>query len=270
MKAAVIGRPIAHSKSPIIHNYWLEKYGLAGSYEAIDILPDNLGDNIKKLVNANYNGFNVTVPYKQKILEVCDEIGKTAEEIGAVNTIIIRDNKLFGTNTDAFGFTENIKIAQPEFDFENKTAFVLGAGGAARAVIYGLKDRGIGRIKISNRTQGRAEELKSLEPEIIQIIQWDRRSEALSDTDLLVNTTSLGMTGKPPLEIDLSALPKEALVNDIVYAPLMTDLLIQAKAHGNKIVTGIGMLLHQARPAFEAWTGILPEVTAELEEKVLS
>ena len=269
MKAAVIGHPVAHSKSPIIHQHWIEQYGLQGSYEAIDIAPESLTNEIKKMIDDGYDGFNVTVPHKRAVMNLCDEIDGNAQLIGAVNTVIIKDKKLIGTNTDSFGFIENIKSSAPDFDFKNKTVFVLGAGGAARAVIYGLVCQGVDRIKLSNRTAEKALELAIMAPDIIAVVPWENKSQAIENIDLLVNTTSLGMDKKPPLEIDLSALPQTAPVNDIVYAPPMTELLKNAKSRGNHIITGIGMLLHQARPAFEAWTGILPEVTQELTLKVL-
>ena len=270
MKACVIGHPIAHSKSPLIHNHWLRQYGIEGSYKAIDIVPENLAEDIQSLIDGGYDGFNVTVPHKQAVMALCDMLDETAQKIGAVNTVVIKEGKLHGKNTDAFGFIANIKTAQPDFIFKNKTAFVLGAGGAARAVIYGLLEEGIEKIILSNRTMEKARELQSMAPDAVDVVSWEERKQALKAADLLVNTTSLGMQGKPHLEMDLSALPKTAPVNDIVYAPLMTDLLQQAKDRGNPIVTGIGMLLHQARPAFEAWTGVLPEVTGELESKVLT
>ncbi len=269
MKAAVIGSSISYSKSPIIHKYWLAQENISGSYEIIDVAPDDFSSSIQKIIEEGYDGFNVTVPYKQKIMSFCESIDETAQKIGAVNTVLIKNKKLYGTNTDAFGFVENIKSSVPNFSFKNKIAFVLGAGGAARAVVYGLIERGIQKIKICNRTFSKAEALKQMAPDIIEIVKWDERAEALQGTDLLVNTTSLGMEGRPDLALDLSLLPTEALVNDIVYSPLMTPLLQVAAARGNDIVTGIGMLLHQARPAFEAWTGILPEVSEALKQKIL-
>lgn len=269
MKACVIGHPIQHSKSPLIHNYWLNQNNIDGQYDAIDITPENLKDGIRQLLEKGYDGFNVTIPHKQNIIKLCDEIDDTARMIGAINTVIIQEGKLYGRNTDAFGFIQNIKTHRPDFDFKNKSALILGAGGAARAIIYGLLQEGIGRIIVVNRTIEKAEELRDLEPAQIEIKPWEERSNILKNIDILVNSTSLGMTQKPALEIDLNGLPEETLVCDIVYAPLMTDLLNAARACGNDIVTGIGMLLHQARPAFEAWTGTLPDVTPELEKLVL-
>jgi len=267
MKAGVIGHPITHSKSPMIHNHWMEFHKIKGTYEAIDIAPENLQEKIANLIVQKFDGFNVTVPHKQTVMMLCNTVDENAKNIGAVNTVIIKDQKLHGTNTDAFGFIQNIKW-QSDFDFKDKTAFVLGAGGAACAVIYGLIDAGVKQIKLSNRTRENAEVLAALYPSVIKVIDWEERSQAIDNVDFLVNTTSLGMQGKPPLEISLDHLPAHALVNDIVYAPLKTDLLNNASLRGNKIITGIGMLLHQARPAFEAWTGILPDVTDTLEGKI--
>jgi shikimate dehydrogenase len=268
MKAAVIGYPIAHSKSPYIHEYWMKQNNIAGSYEAISIDPKNFKDGIQKLIGQNYNGFNVTVPHKQNIIEFCSEIDKTAQAIGAVNTILIKDQKLIGKNTDSFGFIENIKQQKPNFIFKNKQVLILGAGGASRAIIYGLKQQNVAKIHLSNRTLEKAQILaKEFD---IEFIEWEKKESVLDKIDLLINTTSLGMVGKPELELSLETLKPEALVTDIVYAPLMTELLKQAKNKHNQIVTGIGMLLHQARPAFQAWTGIMPDVTEELEELILA
>lgn len=267
MKAAVIGHPVAHSKSPRIHQYWLEKYGIKGSYEAIDIAPENLESGIERLAAQGYNGFNVTLPHKEAMLELCDELDDSAREIGAVNTVKIENERFYGSNTDAFGFIENLKQTQRDFNFKDANVFILGAGGAARAAIYGLKQAGVSNITLCNRTEERAAELAAEFD--CGVAEWKDRSR-LEGFSLLVNTTSLGMSGKEALEIDIGALSLDATVYDIVYAPLLTDLLIAAQDQGNKIVTGIGMLLHQARPAFKLWTGIMPEVTSELEKLVLS
>lgn len=202
-------------------------------------------------------------------MNLCEEVDKTAQKIGAVNTIIVKDKKLYGYNTDAFGFVENIKSTVPEFIFKDKIVVFLGAGGAARAALYGLLEQNVQKIKISNRTQDKAEALKKMAPDIIEVIAWEDREKSLEGADLLVNTTSLGMEGGAGLDLDLRALPVSAVVSDIVYAPLMTALLKQSQDRGNIIVTGIGMLLHQARGAFKIWTDILPEITTELEQKIL-
>ena len=270
IKAAVIGHPIEHSKSPLIHNHWIKKHGLKGSYEAIDLPPENLAEGLKRLIDDGYRGFNLTIPHKELALDLCDEVSPLAQRIGAVNTISIQDGKTYGTNTDAFGFIENIKSAQPDFDLTKGSSFILGAGGAARAVIVGLLDEGVSEITLINRTREKAENLaQEFSADKISVMDWQDKDAALPDTHLLVNTTALGMDGEPPLEIDLQTLPASALVNDIVYAPLQTTLLQNAKEQGNAVVTGIGMLLHQARPAFELWFGMLPDVDAALEDLVL-
>ena len=269
IRAAVIGHPIAHSKSPVIHNHWIEKYGLSGSYEAIDIAPENLPAGVQRLVGAGYAGFNVTVPHKEAIFKLCDEVDALARAVGAVNTVVIKDGKLYGTNTDVFGFVENIMQHNHGFDFGEGRSVIIGAGGAARAVLQGLLSHDCDDIYIVNRTIKTAENLAD-HYEGVHALGWGDLEHALSDAHLLVNTTSLGMAGQPPLQIDLDPLPTSALVNDIVYAPLMTDLLKGAHARGNETVTGIGMLLHQARPAFERWFGVLPEVDEALERLVLS
>ncbi len=270
IKMAVIGNPVAHSKSPLIHNEWLRKYELNGFYKAIDIKANALSDGVKALVERGYAGFNVTLPHKIAIMDLCDEIDEHARSIGAVNTVSIRDDKLYGTNTDSFGFAQNILSATNlgNWSFKDGTAVVLGAGGAARAVLYALLEEGVPSIILLNRTREKAEKLARMNKRI-KVADWGERNVAIENASLIVNTTSLGMEGKPPLEIDLSFVPASALVTDIVYAPLMTDLLKQARARNLRYVTGIGMLLHQARRGFELWNGILPEVTPELEKKVL-
>ena len=229
LKACVIGYPIKHSKSPLIHGSWIHDHGLEGSYEAIEIHSDNLENGIRNLIDQGYSGFSVTVPHKQTIMDLCDKIDEKAKTIGAVNTVIIKDGKLYGTNTDAFGFLENIKQKEPDFNFENISCVVLGAGGAARAVIYALQKAGVKEITLTNRTKERALDLQRMAPDLIRVEDWRDRNKLLKNKDFLVNTTSLGMQGQALLEIDLDALPQTALVNDIVYAPLMTDLLTQAK-----------------------------------------
>lgn len=270
IKAGVIGYPIKHSKSPLIHNHWIEKHGLSGEYIAIDIAPENLKDGIQKLIDEGFAGFNVTIPHKQEIFKLCSDVDATARAIGAVNTVVVRDGELHGTNTDAFGFIENVRQSAFGVDFLHRPAVVLGAGGAARAIVHGLIEAGAGQIIVMNRTADKAKDVAELNTDIVRVAPWEGRATMLRDCGLLVNTTSLGMTGKDSLDIDLDLLPKDAVVSDIVYAPLMTDLLKAADARGNQIVTGIGMLLHQARPAFEKWFGVLPEVDEALEKKVLS
>lgn len=270
IRCGVIGHPIHHSKSPIIHNHWIAEHGLSGEYKAIDIAPENLQSGVQTLIDEGYVGFNVTIPHKQEIFKLCASADDVAKAIGAVNTVVIKDGQLHGTNTDAFGFIENVRQNTFGIDFAHRPVVVLGAGGAARAIVHGLIEAGAQDIILTNRTIDKAEEIAAVDPDIVRVIPWEKRSAILEGAGFLANTTALGMTGKAALEIDLSALPQEAAVCDIVYAPLMTELLVQAQRNGNQIVTGIGMLLHQARPAFEKWFGVLPDVTPELEKKVLA
>jgi len=273
IKTAVIGHPIKHSKSPLIHSYWLDLYDLSGLYEAIDIKPENLKQGVQDIVNQGYSGFNVTIPHKVSIMALCDEIDDLAKSIGAVNTVTIKNGKLYGTNTDAYGFAQNIKetviLNNWSWSFNQGKAVVLGAGGAAKAITYALIQEGVQEIIITNRTRGKAEDLTKLDRNKISVIDWDKRNQILENTNLIINTTSLGMNAKPPLDIDLSLTPPNALVTDIVYSPLYTDLLNQAKSKDLRIVTGIGMLLYQARAGFELWNGVMPDVSPELEELVL-
>ena len=267
-QAGVIGHPIAHSKSPLIHSHWLKTYGLTGEYKAYDVAGPALKDEVYRLRDAGLSGFNVTLPHKQAMLDICTTLNDEAQKIGAVNTVVFYPNGVIeGRNTDAYGFITNAKESHPGYDFNQGAALVLGAGGAARAILYALQREGVSEIRISNRTIENAEDLADEFGCVVY--DWDEKEAALKDASFVVNTTSLGMTGKPELEIGLDELIPEALVYDIVYAPLMTNLLKAAQDKGCRIVTGIGMLLHQARPAFQAFYGTLPEVTDELRDEVL-
>lgn len=266
-KAGVVGFPVSHSLSPRLHGFWLKEYNIAGEYKAYEVKPENLPEFINNLrSDKDFVGVNLTIPHKEAVMKLLDEVDFLANVIGAVNTVINDRGKLIGRNTDAYGCAENIR----SFVTGTKKAVVLGAGGAAKAVIFALKQLGFEQVIITNRTRERAEELASAIIHPLLIIEWEKRSEILENSDLLINTTSLGMTGKESLEIDLSLLPKTALVTDIIYSPLETPLLAQAKAHGNPTVDGLGMLLHQAVPAFEAWFGVKPKVTEELRQYVLA
>lgn len=271
-KTGLIGDPVSHSKSPMIHSYWIKQYGLNGTYELVDLSCEELEKGIERIKAEGFRGFNVTVPHKVALLELCDDVDELARVVGAVNTVTIEKGRLSGTNTDVFGFIENIKAQAPDFDFTAGPAVVLGAGGAARAVVQGLLQEGVPEILLSNRTASKADALMNScsEPSKVALIGWNSgdSGKALHSANLLVNTTSLGMAGKPRLEIDLSLLHPKALVHDIVYAPLITELLKEAQIRGHAIVTGIGMLLHQARPAFARWHGVMPEVAEELVHMV--
>lgn len=268
--AGVIGWPVAHSLSPRLHGYWLNQYAIDGVYIPLPIEPENIVDALRALPMLGFKGANVTVPHKEAALKIVDRVSDTARRIGAVNTIVCAaDGSLDGDNTDAFGFITNVRIGAPHWQPATGPALVLGAGGAARAVVAALLDAGVPEVRLANRTPQRAETVARAFAGNITVVAWDERAEAADGAMLLVNTTTLGMTGKAPLEMPLDALPAEAVVNDIVYAPLQTQLLQDARARNLTTVDGLGMLLHQARPGFEAWFGTLPEVTEDLRRHVL-
>lgn len=263
-RAFVIGHPIGHSRSPMMHGYWLRRYGIAGSYERIDVPPDALTAFFAGLREAGWAGGNVTVPHKLAVMAHIDGLDDAARAMGAVNTLWWQDDTLMGGNTDAAGFLGNIDDRAPGWDARGGLAVVLGAGGAARAAVYGMLSRGLS-VAICNRTVSKAEDMARHFPGA-SAHGMETLPGLLPDTDILVNTTSLGMVGKPPLEVDLSPLPVEAVVHDVVYAPLETDLLAAAAARGNRTVDGLGMLLHQGVDGFRHWFGTRPEVTAELRQ----
>ena len=267
-RAFVIGHPIAHSRSPMIHRHWLGQHGIDGTYDAIDVAPDGLALFLERVRSGELVGGNVTIPHKERVFEAVDRRDDAAEAIGAVNTLWMEEGKLVGGNTDAYGFAANLDAGAPQWR-EAGSALVLGAGGAARAVLHAFRSAGIGRITVLNRTQARAEELALAFPGV-EAAGLDAGQTLLPRADLLVNTTSLGMKGQPPLDLDLDALPGGAIVTDIVYAPLETPLLRQANARGLKTVDGLGMLLHQAVPGFERWFGVRPEVSSDLRALVVA
>lgn len=272
-RAGVIGWPVAHSRSPKLHGFWLKQHGLVGRYDKLPVPPEDLTSFIADLPKEpGFRGVNVTIPHKIAVLPLMAQVDDAARRIGAVNTVVVQpDGSLYGSNTDAFGFIENLKADAPSgWKAANGPAVVLGAGGAARAVIVALLDAGVTELRLANRSIEKAEALAAEFSKAILPVAWDERAQALAGTNLLVNTTSLGMAGQPPLEIALDDLPPAALVNDIVYSPLVTDLLASAMTRGNPVVDGLGMLLHQGRPGFEAWFGIAPSVTPELRAAVLT
>ena len=269
--AGVIGWPVAHSLSPRLHGHWLERYGIDGAYLPLPVRPEDFETALHGLVAAGFRGLNVTVPHKEAAKRACDSLDEAARRMGAVNTIVVVDGSLQGSNSDGFGFVENLRAGCPAWQADSGPALVLGAGGAARAVIVALADLGVPEIRLANRTGSRAEALaEDLGVERVRIVDWSQRAEACDGAAALINTTSLGLVGQPPLEIALDALPETALVHDIVYKPLETPLLVAARARGNPVVDGLGMLLHQARPGFEAWFGVAPEVDDALREFVLA
>ncbi|MEO5373373.1 MAG: shikimate dehydrogenase [Alphaproteobacteria bacterium] len=269
--AGVIGWPVGHSRSPRLHGWWLDHYRIDGAYVPLPVKRDHVAAVLRALGQAGFRGVNVTVPHKEAALKAVDEATPIARRVGAVNTIFYDENgRMVGDNTDGFGFLENLRETRPDWRAEAGPAVVLGAGGAARAVCAALLDAGAPSIRLVNRTIGKADALSRDIGGTITPVPWAERARALEGAALLVNTTTLGMAGADPLDIDLATLPTAALVTDIVYAPLETPLLKAAAARGNPVVDGIGMLLHQARPGFAGWFGVEPEVTVDLRAFVLS
>lgn len=269
VRAFVIGHPIGHSRSPLIHRYWLHRHGIDGSYEPIDVPPGKLTAFLDRVRGGEFAGGNVTVPHKLAALAACDRLDETAREVGAVNTIVRDDGSLIGRNTDLDGFLGNLDAAAPGWDGADE-ALVLGAGGAARAVVAGLARRGFERIGLLNRTPSRAAALAAGREEIVFAGPLEEFAGRARSSKLLVNTTTIGMHGTRFDELPLATLPADAVVVDLVYVPLVTPLLAAARARGLKTVDGLGMLLHQAVPAFEAWFGVRPEVSAELRDLVVA
>ncbi|MDZ5451663.1 shikimate dehydrogenase [Labrys sp. ZIDIC5] len=269
-RAFVVGYPISHSRSPLIHGFWLKELGIQGSYERIAVEPTAFETFIATLVEQGFAGGNVTVPHKEAAFRLASVDDPVARDLEAVNTLWYENGVLKGMNTDVAGFLANLDQEAPGWSDGMKQAVVLGAGGASRAILYGLLQRGAERILLVNRTLERAEALARHFGSKVTALAWDQAETALAGADLLVNTTSLGMKGQPPLDLDLSRLPKSALVTDIVYVPLETPLLAAARQAGLATVDGLGMLLHQAVPGFERWFGARPEVTPQLRALVLA
>lgn len=268
-RAFVCGHPIAHSRSPQIHGFWLKQYGVDGSYEAIDIAPEDFTRFLEQLPGSGLRGGNITIPHKEMAFRLVEKLDEAAQAIGAVNTLWLENGVLHGANTDAHGFAANLDEHAPEWP-QAGVAVVLGAGGAARAVVHALKSRGLREIRIVNRTLGRAVELASHFGDGVSAHSFDTAEQLLGDAGLLVNTTSVGMQGNAQLPVDPARLPRHAIVTDIVYVPLETPLLAAARANGLQTVDGLGMLLHQAAPGFERWFGVRPEVTADLRATIVA
>jgi shikimate dehydrogenase len=267
-KACVIGHPIGHSRSPVIHGHWLKTHGIEGSYTREDIAPADFATFLESMPERGFVGGNATLPHKQALLSLARERSPAADAIGAANTFWFDDGRLCCDNTDMTGFLANLDHGAPGWDKNPDTALVLGAGGAARGMIYGLIQRGFERVIVANRTRANAEDLGRDFGGAIVPIDWRDAARFTSDADLLVNTTSLGMEGQGALEMDISDLPSHAVVTDAVYAPLETDLLVRARLRGLATVGGLGMLLHQAVPGFARWFGAVPTVTQELHDLV--
>jgi shikimate dehydrogenase len=267
--AGLMGWPVAHSRSPLIHNYWLQKYGLPGSYVPLPVAPANLSAAVQGLAALGFRGCNVTIPHKVEMMQLMQEVDPVARLMGAVNTVVVQaDGTLKGFNHDGFGFIQSLLEARPDWRADAGPITVLGAGGAARAIVFSLADRGAREIRLLNRTPEKSVALAKEFGGPVKALPWDARHDALDGVALLVNTTSQGMHGNQPLDLNLARLPRQALVSDAVYVPLESPLLQAARLRGNPTVNGLGMLLNQARPAFQAWFGVMPEITPELRRAI--
>ncbi|MBT5919434.1 MAG: shikimate dehydrogenase [Alphaproteobacteria bacterium] len=274
--AGVMGWPVKHSRSPLLHGHWLDRHNIDGAYVPLAVAPEHFASALTALPQLGFRGTNITVPHKQSALELLTEIGEVddvARRIGAVNTVVVGDDgRMHGSNTDAFGFMENIRVNAPDWQADAGPVVLLGAGGAARAIIVALLDAGVPEIRLANRGRDRADGLATEFGAKINVADWEQRADILADANGLVNSTSLGMEGQPSLGMDLASLGENSLVTDIVYAPLVTELLLNARRMPEKacqIVDGLGMLLHQARPGFSAWFGVEPTVDDDLRQAVL-
>jgi shikimate dehydrogenase len=267
--AGVMGDPVMHSRSPRLHNYWLAQHGLAGTYLPLAVKAPGLRAALRALPALGFSGCNLTIPHKEAALAIVDRVDPLARRIGAMNCVVVAaDGSLTGQNHDAFGFIESVREAQPGWRADAGPIVVIGAGGGARAVLVGLIDQGANEIRLINRTRARGDALQRDLGGPITPLAWSDRAAALEGAAMLVNTTSQGMMGEPPLDLALDRLPARALVSDIIYIPRETPLIAAARERGNRTVTGLGMLLHQGIPAWQAWFGIEPKVTAELRAKV--
>jgi shikimate dehydrogenase len=267
--AGVMGWPVAHSRSPVIHNHWIAKHGLKGSYVQLPVKPENLEDAIRGLKALGFAGCNVTVPHKVRAMELMDELHPVARRMQAINTIVVReDGSLYGMNNDGAGYVQSLRDADPAWRGDTGPVLLLGAGGAARAIVVALLDEGAPEIRICNRTRDKAQALADEFGPLVKVVDWAEREDAMAGVSLLVNSTTQGMHGQTPLELRLDALPAQALVSDAIYIPLETPLLAAARARGHRTVNGLGMLLNQARPAFKAWFGVMPEITPELRAAI--
>ena len=267
--AGVMGWPVMHSRSPMLHNYWFKKHGLAGTYVPLAIKPEALAAALRALYPFGFAGCNLTIPHKQQAIAIVDEVDTLAKRIGAISCVIVRpDGSLSGTNNDCYGFIYSIRQEQPSWRANAGPIVVIGAGGGSRAVCYGLAQEGAKEIRLVNRAFVRAKGIAEEFGGPIRALPWEQRHDALEGAAMVVNTTSCGMIGQPMLDIKLGKLPTSALAADIIYIPLETPFLAAARKRGNRTVNGLGMLLNQGRPAWKAWFGIEPEVTAELRAMV--
>lgn len=263
--AGIIGWPVAQSRSPVIHNFWLDQHDIPGRFVVLPVAPANLEPAVRGLPLLGFRGCNVTMPHKQAVMPLLDHVDPAARRIGAVNTIAVQeDGTLRGFNNDGFGFVQSVYDAKPGWRPDGGPILILGAGGAARAVTVALLERGAKDVRVANRTFERAERMAADIGGSVRVLRWEDRNDAMAEAALLVNTTDRGMAGKPALDISLARLPSDTIVGDLIYTPLETPFLAAARERGNLTVNGLGLLLNQARLAFEAWFGVRPEITPEL------
>ena len=261
----VMGWPVAHTRSPAIHNHWIAQYSLKGAYVQLPVQPQNLEAAIRGLPALGFAGCNITVPHKVNAMQLMDTLHPAARRVAAINTVVVQaDGSLLGMNNDGYGYIQSLRDAQPDWRGDAGPALVVGAGGAARAIVVALLDEGVPEVRLCNRTQEKAQALKDAFGDRVTVVPWAERNSAMAGVRLLVNTTTQGMHGQPALDVALDDLPAEALVSDAIYIPLETPLLAAARQRGHQTVNGLGMLLNQARPAFHAWFGVLPELTPGL------
>lgn len=269
ISAAVIGWPIEHSRSPLIHGHWIAKHGINGRYTKIAVRPEDVRSFLATLEARGLAGCNVTLPHKEAAFAAAAEKDRSAVAVGAANTLWLEGRRLCAANTDTYGFMRHLDISAPHWRKQDRPVLVLGAGGAARGIVYGLLEANVGEVRVANRTRGRAEELGRQLGSRVKAVDWQAAEAASTDAGVLVNTTSLGMAKTGPLDFDVARLPQDAVVVDIVYVPLETALLARARARGLTVVDGLGMLLHQAVPGFAKWFGVEPEVTPELRQIIV-
>jgi shikimate dehydrogenase len=267
--AGLIGWPVAQSRSPVIHNHWLAQHGIAGRYVLFPVPPEKLEAAIRGIATLGLRGCNVTTPHKQAVFPLLDRVDDLARRIGAVNTVVVeKDGTLTGFNNDGNGFIQSLRDADPKWSPGRGPVLVLGAGGASRAVVASLAAQGATEIRLANRTLDKAREIAAVVGPVVKVVPWEERADAVDGVALLANATSLGSAGKSALEMPLDRLPKSALVGDLIYIPPETPLLAAARERGNITVNGLGLLLNQARPAFEAWFGVMPEITPALKQAI--
>ena len=267
--AGVMGWPVAHTRSPAIHNHWIAQYSLKGAYVQLPVQPQNLEAAIRGLPALGFAGCNITVPHKVNAMQLMDTLHPAARRVAAINTVVVQaDGSLLGMNNDGYGYIQSLRDAQPDWRGDAGPALVVGAGGAARAIVVALLDEGVPEVRLCNRTQEKAQALKDAFGDRVTVVPWADRNSAMAGVRLLVNTTTQGMHGQPALDVALDDLPAEALVSDAIYIPTDNTLLAAARQRGHQTVNGLGMLLNQARPAFQAWFGVLPEITPALRAAV--